>query len=144
MGAIASVTERVLAHFRVAKILTIAELMVLLNCSMRTVHRRISGWGGLNSYNRNGRFYTVPQVACFDGDGLWRCRNAFFSQHGNLTETVVALINASPAGLTAAELGRKLGLNAHSFISRLAKHPKLTRKLMGGLHVYQTSSNYTI
>jgi len=141
MGAVARATEKVLNRFRVAKIMTIAELMLLLNCSMRTVHRRMKDWRAMNSYNCNGRFYTVPQVAQFDADGLWRCREAFFSHHGNLTETVVALVGAAPEGLTAAELGRKLGLNAHSFISRLASHPRLTRKRMGGLHVYLSSEH---
>jgi hypothetical protein len=81
----------------------------------------------------------VPQVVQFDADGLWRHRGVFFSRHGSLTETVVALVGGSPAGLTAAELGRKLGVNAYSFISRFAAHPGLTRERLGGRHVYFSS-----
>jgi hypothetical protein len=130
----------VLMKFSAVKIMTMAELIVLLHCSVRTVHRRLKSWGAINSYNRNGRFYTVPQVVQFDGDGLWRCRGAFFSCHGSLTETVVALVWASPAGLTAAELGAKLGVNAHSFLARFATHPRLVRERIGGRHVYFSSA----
>jgi len=140
MKALASAARKVLARFRTARILTLAELVVLLGCSVRTAHRRLKTWGALNSYNCNGRFYTVPQVVQFDADGLWRCRGAFFSRHGSLTETVVALVGSSPAGLTAAELGRKLGMNAQSFISRFAAHPGLARERIGGRHVYFSSA----
>ncbi len=128
-----------LAKFGAVKIMTMAELIVLLHCSVRTAHRRLKSWGAINSYNCNGRFYTVPQVVQFDADGLWRCRGAFFSRHGSLTGTVVALVGASPAGLTAAELGAKLGLNAHSFLSRFTAHPQLVRERIGGRHVYFSS-----
>ena len=139
MDAVARAARKVLERFRAARILTLAELVVLLGCSVRTAHRRLKTWGALNSYNCNGRFYTVPQVVQFDADGLWRCRGAFFSRHGSLTGTVVALAGSSPAGLTAAELGRKLGVNAHSFISRFAAHPGLARERIGGRHVYFSS-----
>jgi hypothetical protein len=139
MKAAARAARKVLERFRRARILTLAELVVLLGCSVRTAHRRLRTWGALNSYNCNGRFYTVPQVVQFDADGLWRCRGAFFSRHGSLTGTVVALVGSSPAGLTAAELGRKLGVNAHSFISRFAAHPLLARERIGGRHVYFSS-----
>lgn len=139
MKAVSSASRKVLARFRTARILTLAELVVLLGCSVRTAHRRLKTWGALNSYNCNGRFYTVPQIVQFDAEGLWRCRGAFFSRHGSLTETVVALVGSSPAGLTAAELGCKLGVNAHSFISRFAGHPRLARERIGGRHVYFSS-----
>lgn len=139
MGAVAGRLRRALDRFRVVRIMTIAEVMLLLDCSVRTAHRRLKGWGALNSYNCNGRFYTVPEVVQFDADGLWRCRGAFFSRHGNLTDTVTAQVGASAAGLTAAELGSRLGVNAHSFISRFAAHRLLRRERIGGRHVYFSS-----
>jgi hypothetical protein len=110
MKSVAGAARKVLARFCNARILTLAELVVLLGCSVRTAHRRLKAWGALNSYNGNGRFYTVPQVVRFDENGLWRCRGAHFSRHGNLSQTVVALATASAAGLTAAELGELLDL----------------------------------
>ncbi len=139
MTAIGAVTRKVLQRFQVAKIMTIAELTILLNCSVRTARRRLRSWGAMSSYNGNGRFYTVPQVAQFDQNGLWRCRGVYFSRHGNLTETVVALVNSSQAGLTASELGELLGVNAHSFVSRFAAHPQVTRERIGGRYVYFAS-----
>jgi hypothetical protein len=140
MSAVASAVRKALARFGAVKIMTMAELIVLLHCSVRTAHRRLKSWSAMNSYNCNGRFYTVPQVVQFDADGLWRCRGAFFSRHGSLTETVVALVGVSSAGLTAAELGAKLGVNAHSFLSRFAAHPLLARERIGGRHVYFSSA----
>jgi hypothetical protein len=140
MSAAATAVRKALARFGATKIMTLAELIVLLNCSVRTAHRRLKSWGALNSYNCNGRFYTVPQVVQFDADGLWRCRGAFFSRHGSLTETVVALVGSSPAGLTAAELGARLGVNAHSFLSQFAAHPLLARERVGGRYVYFSSA----
>jgi hypothetical protein len=140
MSAVATVVRKALARFVAVKIMTMAELIVLLNCSVRTAHRRLKSWSALNSYNCNGRFYTVPQVVQFDADGLWRCRGAFFSRHGSLTETLVALVGSSPAGLTAAELGAKLGVNAHSFLSRFTAHPLLARERIGGRQVYFSSA----
>lgn len=139
MGIVTRTTSKALEQLRAVKVATITELMLWLGCSMRTAHRRLKEWGAINSYNGNGRFYTLPEVTVFDADGLWRWRDAFFSRHGNLTETVVALISAAPAGLTAAELGKKLGMNAHSFISRLANHPQLSRRRVGGRHVYMAA-----
>ncbi|MDQ1250765.1 MAG: hypothetical protein QG597_5145 [Actinomycetota bacterium] len=136
MATLRAATGKVLQKLRAAGTVTIAELTLLLNCSVRTAHRRLWSWGAIHSYNGNGRFYTVPQVVQFDENGLWRCRGAYFSRHGNLTETVVGLVSASSAGLTAAELGELLGLNAHSFISQLGTRPPLRRERIGGRYVY--------
>lgn len=136
MSAISTASGKALKKFKAAKVMTISELMQLMGCSLRTAHRRLKDWGALSSYNQNGRYYTLRQIARFDEDGLWHCRSAFFSRHGNLIETALTLIQAAPAGLTAAELGRKLGVNAHSFVSRLKEHSQVRRERIGGKHVY--------
>jgi hypothetical protein len=136
MTALRAVSRKVWQKLLAVKVITMAELTLLLDCSVRTAHRRLRSWGAMNSYNGNGRFYAVPQAVRFDQNGLWRCRGAFFSRHGNLTQTVAALVSASPAGLTASELSELLGLNAHSFISQFATRPQLRRERSAGRFVY--------
>jgi hypothetical protein len=139
MTAARTAVGKALAKFRVAKVMTMAELTRWLNCSVRTARRRLKSWGAIRSYNGNGGFYTLREVARFDANGLWSCREARFSRHGNLTETVVALVCGSRAGLTASELGDMLCLNTHSFISRFASHPQIARRCIAGRYVYFAS-----
>ncbi len=136
MGAVAAVVRKALREFRVAKIMTVAQLTVLLNCSVRTVRRRLKEWDAVASYNCNGRFHTLPDVARFDAEGLWNCGEARFSRYGNLTVTVAALVRQAEAGLTAAELSAKLGVDAHSFISQLVCRADIARSKVHGRYVY--------
>jgi len=118
----------VLRKLKCAKIFTVIELSRWLSCSLPTARRRLRDWDTLTSYNCNGRYYTLPEVPRFDGNGLWRCRGAFFSQHGNLKQTVSHLVSASAAGLTAAELSDVLGLEARSFLSHFREGMGLFRE----------------
>jgi hypothetical protein len=106
---------------------------------MYTARRRLKRWGVHTSYNRNGRYYTLPEVPEFDAHGLWRCRGVFFSQHGNLKQTVVELVGRSPAGLDAGEMRSLLGLEPRSFLSAFAEHPRLRREKTQGRFVYYSS-----
>jgi hypothetical protein len=143
MSAVATAVEKILSKFRAAKILTIVQLTALLSCSVRTARRRLKECGAISSYNRNGRFYTVPEVAQFDSNGLWRWRGVCFSRHGSLTETVAALIRDSEAGLTVSELGAVLGVNAYSFICGFTSHPEVAREKLAGRYVYFCSDRAT-
>jgi hypothetical protein len=121
---------------RIKKVVTLAELMMQLHCSRRTVQRRLVDWQAINSYNRNGGYYTLPDIPEFDGHGLWRYRGVFFSRHGNLPQTFAQLVRQSPAGLTAGEAGELLGLRPSSFLWSLRDHPAVKREKHQGLYVY--------
>lgn len=129
-------SKDVLKKFRTVKVLTITELMEWLNCSMRTVHRRLRSWGAISSYNRNGRFYTIEEVADFDANGIWCWEGVCFSRYGNLFETTCGVLDASTAGLTGAELGQVLGVNAQSYLSHFMAQDRLARERMDGRYVY--------
>ena len=128
MARVAEMVRRVLHRFRAAKILKMAELMASLGCSRSTVQRRLKTWGCLSSYNCNSAYYALPEVVAFDSLGVWRFGEARFSRYGNLTATVIGVIGDSEVGLSAAELGEVLGINAYSFISRFASHPGEARR----------------
>jgi hypothetical protein len=122
--------------FRRRKILTLGEVAELIHSSIHTARRRLKQWRAHTSYNQNGRYYALPEVPEFDGDGLWRCRGVFFSRYGNLKQTLVELIARSQAGLDAGEMGSLLGLDPRSFLSAFADHPRIKREKTRGRFVY--------
>lgn len=128
--------EKARKAFRRQMILTLAEVAELIDGSIHTARRRLKEWRALNSYNQNGRCYTLPDVPDFDTDGLWRRRGVFFSRYGTLKQTVVELVRRSPAGLDAGELRALLGLDPRSFLSAFARHPQLRREKTKGRFVY--------
>jgi hypothetical protein len=128
--------DRLLGKLRGVKIFTVVELACWLSCSVVTARRRIKEWDAHTSYNCNGRYYALPEVPRFDINGLWRCRGAHFSRHGNLRETVRALTAASSAGLSSGEIGSLLGLEARTFLAHFKTDPGLSREPCGRGHVW--------
>jgi hypothetical protein len=131
--------ERARKAFGRRKIMTLGEVAEFIRSSIHTARRRLKQWQAANSYNHNGRYYTLPEVPEFDGNGLWRWRGVFFSQYGNLRQTVMALVQRSPAGLDAGELRALLGLDPRSFLSAFANDPQLRREKTQGRFVYYGS-----
>ncbi len=131
--------EKEIKFLRIKKVVTLTELALHLHCSPRTVQRRLADWAALNSYNRNGSCYTLPDIPVYDANGLWRYRGAFFSRFGNLPATFAHMVANSQAGLTAAEAGGLLGLRPSSFLWSLREHPALRREKYQGLYVYFSS-----
>ena len=84
--------ERARKAFGRRKIMTLVEVAKFIRSSIHTARRRLRQWQAANSYNHNGRYYTLPEVPEFDGNGLWHWRGVFFSQYGNLKQKV--LVNA--------------------------------------------------
>jgi len=126
----------VMRTFNKHKVVTIDQLARWLSCSVVTARRRLKAWSAHTSYNRNGRYYTLPEIAQFDDMGLWRHREAFFSRHGNLKQTLIYLIAHSARGLSSTELGEILGLQPRSFLSHFRDHPALYREHMTGRWIW--------
>ncbi len=122
--------------FRRRKVMKLGEVAELIHSSIHTARRRLKEWQAHTSYNQNGRYYALPDVPEFDGDGLWHWRGVFFSRYGNLKQTVVELIRRSSAGLDAGEMGVLLGLDPRSFLSSFADHPQIKREKSQGRFVY--------
>jgi len=118
------------------KVMTLEEVAESIPCSIYTARRRLKQWQAINSYNHNGRYYTLPDMPEFDGDGMWRWQGVFFSKYGTLRQTVVALVQNSPAGLDAAGLRSLVGLDTRSFLSAFAADPQLKREKVQGRFVY--------
>jgi hypothetical protein len=108
------------------------EVAGLIRRTIHTARRWLKAQKVHRSYNKNGRYYTLPDVPEFDANGLWRWRAILFSRYGNLTETVIELIRRSEAGLDATEVGERIGLAPRSFLSAFAGHPGLRREKTQG------------
>ena len=61
--------ERARRAFRCRKIMTLGEVAEFIRSSIHTARRRLKQWQAANSYNHNGRYYTLPEVPEFDGNG---------------------------------------------------------------------------
>lgn len=129
-------SREVIKILRKRKIVTIEELAELINRSIHTARRRLKSWKVYTSYNKNGRYYALPDVPEFDSNGLWHWHGVFFSKYGNLKQTVVELVRHSPAGHDAGEMHSLLGLDPRSFLSAFSDHPQLKREKAQGRFVY--------
>ncbi len=118
------------------KVFTLNRLVEILKCSSRTAQAKLKLWKTYTSYNQNGRYYTMPQVPRFDGHGLWRYEEIFFSKHGNLKQTVIHLIHASEAGLSGNDIGLLVGLAPRSFMHHFKHAPSIRREKKDGVFIY--------
>jgi hypothetical protein len=130
------VAEQARKAFVRRKVMTLGEVAEFIRSSIHTARRRLKQWQAANSYNHNGRYYTLPDVPEFDGNGVWRWRGVFFSRYGTLKQTVIALVQRSPAGLDASELRSLVGLDPRSFLSAFAADPRLRREKTLGRFIY--------
>lgn len=127
----------VLERFRRQKIITIGQLVGWLKCSVMTARRRLKKWQSYTSINNNGRYYTLPQIPVFDENGLWKYKTVLFSKHGNLRQTIIALITESEKGLSAVEIAEFVDLVPNSsFLSRFKSVPGVRREKHQGRFIY--------
>ena len=127
----------VIEKFSRQKIITIGQLVEWLKCSVITARRRLKKWQTYTSINNNGRYYTLPQIPVFDENGLWKYKSVLFSKHGNLKQTIVALIKESAKGLSAVEIAEFVDLVPNSsFLSRFKSVPGVKREKHQGRFIY--------
>ena len=115
---------------------TIQSLAVEMNYSIPSVRRFLAEIGYYSSFTHNDRWYTLRSIPRFNRDGLWFHRDIGFSRAGSLTKTLINLTARSPAGMTAEQLGRKLGRRCHSILVDLCRRGSLRRQKLGRSHVY--------
>jgi predicted transcriptional regulator len=129
--------NRFLKHFRKKKIMTISEIAESMQCSIPTVRNRLKKWKTYTSYNKNGRYYTLPEIPIFDQNGTWKFKGTFFSKQGNLKQTIIHLVNDSESGLTASRLAKRLGLSTSTQLRSLISY----FKTISGLHREKQKGN---
>lgn len=133
--------KRVLQAFVRQKVLTIEQIVNLLQCAVITVRRRLKQWNTFTSINKNGRYYTLPQIPVFDENGLWCYQSVLFSKHGNLKQTIIELIRQSQSGMSTAELANILDLAPSSYLfTQIKNAPDIQREKHQGRFVYFSDS----
>jgi len=131
--------QHAIETFKLKKIMTIAGLVGILSCSVITVRRRLRQWRALTSYNKNGRYYTIPSIPKFDRNGLWAYQDIRFSKYGTLKNTIIELAKRSKKGLSHSELKEIIGLNPKCFMARFKELPGLRKERHGREIVYFSS-----
>lgn len=127
--------QRIVNWLRTRKVATMRHLQHQFQVCHMTVFRALKKVGYHTSYNHNARYYTLADLPQFDDRGLWAYRNVRFSRWGTLLETLVALVQLAPAGLTASELEERLQTPVANLLARLVQHGRLQRQPLPGHRV---------
>ena len=131
-----SIKQHMVSLFAQQPCWMIEPLAADLKYSVPSTRRFLSEVGYYSSFTHNGKWYTLHSVPRFGRDGLWFYEAIGFSRVGSLTDTLVHLVERSPAGMTAEQLGEKLRCRCHSVLVRLCRNDKLERRKQGRSHVY--------
>jgi len=131
--------NEILRIFRSKKVLTIGQIAEHLKKSIPTARNRLKQWNAITSYNKNGRYYTLPDIPNFDNYGLWGYKKIHFSRYGNLKRTLIHVVENSSTGLDGTTIGKLLGLDPRSFLSHYTVSSILRRKKISGKFIYFSS-----
>ncbi len=123
------------------KVFTLKELALLLRRSPTTVRRRLKEWRALTSYNKNGRYHTLPSIPAFSKRGLWEYRGIFFSKYGTLKNTIIHFVRRSGKGLSNSELTEIIGINPHSFMPQFKDLKEIKKEKHGRRLIYYSSED---
>ena len=114
----------------------LSDLLVGSHYSLRTLRRRIKNKIVIRSYNHNGKFYTMPNLAKFNSYGIWTNPAANFSMYGNLYETIVFLIDKSSAGYSPGEISIILKIKPYDSLSKLIKQQRIRKIKVSNRIIY--------
>lgn len=129
----------ILKSFVRKKVISKAELLQDCGCSAMTAWRLLRQVGYCKSYNYNARYFTLATTPEFDDHGLWGYQDIRFSKWGTLPETMIAVIERSPGGMTAQELAEFLSVrNVKPLLTRLILNGRLWREALDDVFVYLT------
>ena len=125
------------ALLRRKKIATMPELMEALGTdAKRTVFRKLKELDYRASYSHRGRYYTLDELANFDWRGLWTYKEVWFSTHGTLLSTAVALVENAEFGYFVEELDNLLHVGTKDALRKLARDVRLMREEITGRFLY--------
>jgi len=118
------------------KAMLLMDLAEIMSCSAITVRRRLKKWNAISSYNKNGRYYTLPRIARFNENGLWVHHGIGFSLNGNLIRTIKHLVHFSSAGLYGEDISGMLRSDSYSILARMMKTACFRREKIRGKFIY--------
>src|SRR5574341_1799031 len=122
--------------FRKNIVMTLDDLIKQTKVSRITIMRRLKEMGHITSYNRNGTYYALPEIAEFDESELWNYKGIRFSKNGGLQEVIIGQINSSENGYTSEELSTKLGTRVSNHLRNLTRKGLIFRKKYSYFYIY--------
>jgi hypothetical protein len=131
------------ALFSGSKILTMKDLASAMDVTSKTIYNHLKKAGTLTSYNKNGRYYTLPSTPCFNENGVWIKDGVCFSKRGSLKETFIFLITTSDKGMTSVDISEALLFPSDQIINIYRHLPEIQREKVKGRYVYFSSKSDT-
>ncbi|MCP4393653.1 MAG: hypothetical protein GY804_05225 [Alphaproteobacteria bacterium] len=122
--------------FNEHKILSLSEVAEKYDYSIRTIQRKFAALSVLKSYNKNSRYFTLPEIPEFNQHGIWFHEDIYFSKHGDLRSTVQNLICTSESGLNGNEIGEIVNLLPRSFMHHFRNIEGIFRDKYDGVFIY--------
>jgi hypothetical protein len=130
-------------RFQRLKVVTIEQLVDLLESSVITARRQLKKWKAYTSFNMNGRYYTLPEIPRFDENGIWKYERILFSKYGTLAQTICQLIRGSKTGLSARQIAQVVEVASNSSVfSHLQSIAGIRRERHQGRFVYFSDERY--
>jgi len=108
----------------------------LQGASRATAFRYLAQVPYRRSYNRNGRYYTLYDPACYDRFGLWSRGDVHFSVDGSLRATVRRLVHEAEGGATHRELQDRLRVRIRTTLLDLLRKGEVDRERLTEVYVY--------
>jgi len=136
MATAKDANQKLTSAFEMQKCWMIEPLSRQMNYSIPSVRRFLAKAGYYSSFTHNGRWYTLASIPNFGREGLWFHKEIGFSNAGSLTRTLVRLIERSPGGMTADQLGEKLRCRCHAVLVELYRKGRVQRQKHGRSYVY--------
>jgi hypothetical protein len=128
---------QVVDWLRERPVATMGQMRQEFHLSHMTVFRALKKYGYYTSYNYNAAYYVLQHVPQFDEWGLWAYRDIRFSCYRRLPETILAVVEKAPAGLTIRELEERLQTKVANLVFRLVGAGRLRgERLLGHQAVY--------
>ena len=137
MRPVVYTTDELVRAFGEHRVLTLEQVKGFLGTPVKmTALRKLRALDYLSSYSHTGRYYTLKQVARWDGHGLWVHKGIRFSRHGSLLETLAWLVDQSPDGRFASELEDVVRVRVQEALRTLYRRERVLRHQIGGQYLY--------
>ena len=137
MRPVVYTTEELVRGFDEHRVLTLEQVKGFLGTPVKmTALRKLRALDYLSSYSHTGRYYTLKQVARWDGHGLWVHKGVRFSRHGSLLETLAWLIEQSSDGRFASELEDMVRVRVQEALRTLYRRERVFRHQIGSQYLY--------
>ncbi len=123
--------------FKKDRVLDMQALQAAIGSSApATIHRYLKQINHLTSYTHNGKYYTLPEIAQFDENGLWYYGDIGFSDKGTLIDTLEDIIKISESGQTNSELEKRFRTRVQESLRTLIESNKIVRKKVASHNLY--------